>query len=218
MDKFISTALRLVAIFGLAAIGLNILNWKLINKPGALPQMIYDFDIINKAFMHTNIIDMTDIVRQTGGKKKRIEHIIVHHDAYPYGENSWDKVNELHKDKRWGGISYHYFISKSGRIYKNHPDSALTIHAGTDKANAVSIAVCIQGNFNKQTLQGKQKKSLMYVLHKLKNKYPKARILTHKYFKSTSCPGDNISIKELIITSWKPHINHFKNDSSSLSL
>jgi len=177
------------------------------NRLGSFYDFIYQIDVINQHFINDFVVyDMTDIVKQTDRKMLMPEFIIIHHDTYPYIDNSWNSVNELHdKERGWGGIQYHYFISKSGRIYKNHTENNVTIHSGTTEMNHKSIAVCIQGNFDTEFLMGEQKTALSKLLHSLKKKYRTIKIIAHRDVKETSCPGKNIDISDLIELSYKPH-------------
>ena len=209
MDKIHRQIFVLLASVVVILFTIYQVNYKLIlhKNTGELASIIFKIDLINQYFIKKfTVYDMTDIVTQTDKKLSEIKYCIIHHDTYPYDNNSWSSVNEYHdKEKGWGGIQYHYFISKSGCIYKNHSELNKTIHAGSSEYNSKSFAICIQGNFNNEYLAGEQKKSLILLMYDIRSRYKNIKFLTHKDVRETSCPGVNIDLNDLIELSYKPH-------------
>ncbi|MGL5149141.1 MAG: peptidoglycan recognition protein family protein [Clostridium sp.] len=119
--------------------------------------------------------------------------LIIHHTV---GDKlSPEQIHNDHKSKGYDGIGYHYYIRKSGDIYKGRPDEAQGAH--TIGENRKSIAICLEGNFENQKLTDKQEKSLITLSKYLVVKYNLYTIIGHKDAYNTLCPGKNISIESI---------------------
>ncbi len=212
MEKILGKIVILLGTVTISFVLIHYVNFKLTltGSESYFSEKVRQLDIINELRMRSlSIIDMRDITKQGTHMKTTISHIVLHHDNYPYGQdNSWDNVDEYHEGKGWGGIVYHYFVSRSGKVYQNHTDSANTPHAGSRKYNAVSISVCMQGNFETDTLQGEQKRSVIKLLYLLRRRYPDAILVGHREVRPepTACPGRNIDLIKLKEASFQPHI------------
>jgi len=93
------------------------------------------------------------------------------------------------------GIGYHYYVRKDGTIYRGRPED--TVGAHVYGYNSVSIGVCAEGDYTKETMPAPQKEALILLVKDLKKRYPNARIVGHKDLAATACPGGNFPLDEL---------------------
>jgi N-acetyl-anhydromuramyl-L-alanine amidase AmpD len=139
-------------------------------------------------------------------KKEAIKTLVVHHEGV---KTPWvyDTVKRIQKDaafhtyvKNYGHISYHYMIDNVGDIYKCLPETEVGFHAGNLPVNKSSIAICIQGNYQEQTLNSKQKGALADFCTYMFEQRPDLPNLFRKGLKThsevriggTACPGKNV--------------------------
>ena len=126
--------------------------------------------------------------------------IINHHEG---ANNGFEKVNQWHRinPKTWLGeysalgfaIAYHYYISKNGEVHQGRLDREEGAHC--HGLNTQSIGICLQGNFSKELPTEAQRTALRRLLVEKMRKYdiPLKRIVGHRFFASTECPGKNLS-------------------------
>ncbi len=121
------------------------------------------------------------------------QFIILHHRA---GEGDADSIHRSHLERGWAGIGYHFYVRKSGEIFKGRPIGAVGAH--TAGKNSVSIEVCFEGNYE-TTMQMPtlQLKSGRELINYLKTLYPKAELKVHNDFQPTACPGRYFPTKTL---------------------
>lgn len=126
---------------------------------------------------------------------EKIEKIIIHHSATDTG--SAEAYARYHVNKRgWPGIGYHYVIEKDGTIKQTNELDTISYHASSHNTN--SIGICLTGNFDKQTLEEKQKQSLIELIQHLNKTFKKEfPLIGHRDVASKSCPGDNINIEKV---------------------
>ncbi len=117
--------------------------------------------------------------------RKDTELIILHHRA---GEGNAESIHQSHLARGWSGIGYHFYVRKSGEVFKGRPIGAVGAH--TVGKNPVSIGVCFEGNYEADTIMPKaQLKAGRELIGYLKTLYPKAQVAEHKNFQATACPG-----------------------------
>jgi N-acetylmuramoyl-L-alanine amidase len=158
-------------------------------------------DLISQVFFYpSNIVDVSELFGSSyDSLHYQVKYIIVHHDSImSRGENMILDINKYHKyDKGFGTIAYHYYIDANGKIWKLHEHSQKLNHTGNNKLNHSTIAVCLSGNFEKQTLKKKQNSSLVKLLSYLTDTY-NCEIRGHREVnKYTNCPGTHIDLKKL---------------------
>ncbi|HAH06879.1 MAG TPA: hypothetical protein DCM05_10195 [Elusimicrobia bacterium] len=133
------------------------------------------------------------------------ERIIVHHtdilieDAVKLlrGTESWKAsaehakaVQRLHMSVNgWDDVGYHYLVDWEGRILEGRKLDSLGAH--TEDHNPGSIGIAVMGNFEAQHPTRKQLQALRDLADWLSWAYgfPPERILGHKDFNATACPG-----------------------------
>jgi len=130
---------------------------------------------------------------------KDITKIVIHHDAIPNNDRLSDGecLNNIYKEHRsrgWPGASYHFWISKKGKIHQLNTFEDITWHDGVNKD---SIAICLNGwfhaDYNEQPSK-EQLEALKWLLDDLCTNHPEFPasydgIRGHRERKPTACPG-----------------------------
>lgn len=129
-----------------------------------------------------------------------IKELVVHCSATPAGKafHAAD-IDRWHRERGWNGIGYHYVIALDGSIEPGRPVAEVGAHVAGH--NAHSIGICYIGGMNAQntapanTLNSRQAESLKLLLHSLRAKYPKTRILGHRDFPNVhkACPSFDVA-------------------------
>lgn len=133
------------------------------------------------------------------------ERIIVHHTDAPVpdeylalkGTESWKAsadfargIQRLHMSVNgWDDVGYHYLVDWEGRILEGRALDRMGAH--TDGHNEGSIGIAVMGDFETQRPTSKQLQALRDLADWLSWAYAIApeRILGHKDFNATACPG-----------------------------
>lgn len=126
---------------------------------------------------------------------ENIKDLVVHHAAIPLSNNpDIEDIHRIHQGNGWLCVGYHAFIKADGTIQYGRPmDSEGAQSYGH---NHEGLGVCLAGYFHppyndKPTKE--QLKSLPEVLKNWKGKIPqKVRIVGHRDYGGTACPGDNL--------------------------
>jgi len=126
-------------------------------------------------------------------KRSRTDYIALHHAAASTA--SVEAVHNWHLQRGFSGIGYHYYIRKDGTVYRGRPEDAIGAHVYG--YNSVSIGVCAEGDYTKETMPAPQKEALISLVKDLKKRYPNARIVGHKDLVATACPGNNFPLEEM---------------------
>ncbi len=132
-------------------------------------------------------------------KKNVPTKIIVHHTADTLGGPQFEKVNAYHRTLNFPVSSlgyftgYHYLIERDGTVKRARLDSDEGAH--TIGQNTESIGIGLAGHFDYQQPTAEQKRSLGQLCYELSQKYtiPLERIAGHRTYRSTTCPGANLS-------------------------
>lgn len=141
-------------------------------------------------------------------KRKSTKYIIIHHRA---GNGDVQSIHQGHLNNGWSGIGYNFYVRKDGSIYTGRPIDTSGAH--TVDYNSISVGVCFEGDFDKETkMSDAQLKSGQELLAYLKEKYPSAEIKKHRDFNATACPGKNFPFDDVI--NYKPQK---KEDVTSVS-
>ena len=120
--------------------------------------------------------------------------IILHHAEAP--SCSIKDIHEWHKSNGWAGVGYHYFVTKSGKVYKGRPDNAVGSHClGNNKD---TLGICFEGAYNEETMPQVQIQAGRELISYLKAKYNISLVKRHKDLNNTDCPGANFPFAEII--------------------
>ena len=115
---------------------------------------------------------------ELGNKPK---YIIYHHSAS--SNLSAEQIHEMHLQRGWSGIGYHFYIRKDGTIYRGRKEEM--------------IGICLEGNFEDESITYKQMNSLVKLSADMIIKYNIEESEGHKDVYNTLCPGKNFDIKEI---------------------
>ena len=89
----------------------------------------------------------------------------------------------------------HFYIRKNGGVYRGRPIDRVGAHCVG--ANNISLGICFEGNFEKETMPSVQLKAGQELISYLKSMYPNAEIKEHRNFNSTACPGKNFPFEAI---------------------
>jgi len=123
--------------------------------------------------------------------------IVIHHSA----SDDWGQEETIKKFTQWhksrglahdGNPAYHVLIGKDWQALVR-PYDTVGYHSGNWAVNLSSLAICLVGNFDDETLTKYQEKKLSDQIFNWENDYSIKKILFHRDVKPTSCPGKNIT-------------------------
>lgn len=120
--------------------------------------------------------------------------VIIHHSA---GNGTVEAIHNYHASKGWGGIGYHFYVRKDGSVYKGRPTTAVGCHCKAQGKNRVSIGVCFEGDFEKETMSEAQKQAGKELCQYLKDTHKLTKFAKHKDYANTSCCGKNLPFDEI---------------------
>lgn len=151
-----------------------------------------------------NVIKKLPWKRSNGTmNKSKMDTVVIHHSASirPNAYNSLDlykKFAELHINRGFNHIAYHYIIDNIGDVYQCLPEDEVGYHCGNLTINKKSIAIMFDGNMEIQQLTDKQIKSYKELMVWLTTKRPdlpkilRGSVKGHRDIKATACPGKNL--------------------------
>lgn len=160
-------------------------------------------DVLNSIIVKPDIIDVSPLFFSYNSRKESvISSIIVHHDEIKTGTYEHTPIVQIHNyhiEKGIGGFAYHYYIDRHGNVFKTHKHTDVTSHTSNKKYKAVSLSICLQGDFTKEVLKEKQQIELTKLLNYLMNQYDleSSDVFGHKEVNETKCPG-NINLEWII--------------------
>ena len=133
--------------------------------------------------------------------KNEPKYLIVHHEAPPVITDSprFGIVDSYHKTKGFPKSSlgyycgYHYFIEKTGQIWKARQDNEIGAH--TIGYNDKSIGICLAGDFDLEKPSIVQESALQSLLKEKMAYYGilPENIVPHRRFAAKSCYGSNLT-------------------------
>ena len=139
-----------------------------------------------------NIIEKTYELNGTLTKRSKTDKIILHHAVY---NGNVEGIDNMHKNKGWSCIGYHFYVRKDGSIYRGRQEDTIGAHAYG--SNSTSLGICAEGNFEEDIMSAEQKNSIIELVGYLKGKYGISTVIRHKDVGSTACPGKNYPFEEI---------------------
>lgn len=143
-------------------------------------------------------------------KSSDMEGIVIHHSVTPSGGDLDERVRNIqnyHRNTRgWFDVAYSYLIGQDGTVYEGRGSGVQ--QGATNQVNDRFYAVCFIGNYggsctcaNPQidvsgitdVLTEEAKESFRCLRKMLMDEGVGEGLRSHREFKATSCPGDNIS-------------------------
>jgi uncharacterized protein YjdB len=98
-------------------------------------------------------------------------------------------IHQWHLNNGWAGIGYHFYVTKTGKIYRGRPEEAIGAHVLGHNVNSLGIAA--EGKYNTETMPQVQRDAIVKLCKYLRQKYNIANIYGHGEVMSTDCPGQN---------------------------
>ncbi len=128
-------------------------------------------------------------------KRSKTGMVILHHVA---GNGSVEQIHDYHKRVRgWSGIGYHFYVRKDGSVWQGRPIDAVGAH--TLGYNSDSVAVCFEGNFETEQMNGNQASAGAELVAYIRDKYPSVtKVKGHGELKNTACPGKNFPYDKIL--------------------
>ena len=126
----------------------------------------------------------------------RVIWLIQHHMAHP----TWDlrQVHQFHRYVlKWGAIGYNYWIDFDGTTYRTR---GLRRGRHTKGYNECSLGIGYRGDFDKQVMNDAQFQAGVELNQYLLDRFrlPISAIVPHARFGSTTCPGRQFPLQQLI--------------------
>lgn len=143
-------------------------------------------------FEPPHIVDHKSYInyRKRGDTKFIVVHCAATQNKQVY---DWKTIDQMHRQKGWTGIGYHYVIRTDGTIETGRPREALGAHVSG--YNDVSLGICLIGGVDSKgrsidNFTREQKESLRLLIDWLKSFYPDAEVLGHRDFPDVhkDCP------------------------------
>ena len=128
-------------------------------------------------------------------KQTDIKYIVVHCSATrPDQECGVKEIDQMHKDRGWSGIGYHYVVRRDGSIEVGRPLTNAGAHVFG--YNRESWGVCLEGGLDdegnpKANYNGTQLRNLRQLLTTLSIMAPGADVRGHRDF-SPDVNGDGV--------------------------
>ncbi len=123
---------------------------------------------------------------------RKITKIIVHCTAtWPSNCIGITDIDRYHRSRGFDGVGYHFIVRIDGTIECGRPLERIGAHCRGQ--NACSIGVAYVGGLDASgkptdTRTSEQRKALLLLLTKLRQRFPQAAIHSHRDFAATACP------------------------------
>lgn len=110
--------------------------------------------------------------------------IIIHCSATKENQNiTVERIAQMHKERGFNTIGYHYYITKDGVVHKGRPESSTGAHCLGH--NDKSIGICYEGGLDingkaKDTRTSKQKESIIKLIKDIKSRYKIKIVMGHR--------------------------------------
>lgn len=145
--------------------------------------------------MKVQIVEINLKFKSELAKRNRTDYIVLHHADI--SKATVEGIHQIHLNKGWAGIGYHFYVRKDGNVYRGRPRDAIGAHCLN--YNDRSIGICAEGNYeNEQQMPNEQKNAIIALLVELKKIYPPAKIVGHRDLNATACPGKYYPFKEIL--------------------
>lgn len=130
------------------------------------------------------------------------QYIVIHHSATPRDTTGIAGIDAGHKSRGFPRsslgyyVGYHYVILGDGTIVQCRKEDEVGAHAKTtDGMNLKSIGVCLVGNFDEQTPNVEQLKSLAGLIAGIRARHitiPLDKVISHGEVAQTACAGKSL--------------------------
>ena len=149
--------------------------------------------------------------RAAGVTDRAWEFVVVHHTATAAGDVA--SIHAAHRRRRdaagnrWRGVGYHFVVGNG----RGMPDGSVEptfrwrgqlsgAHAGDREGNAAGVGVALIGDFTKTDPTPAQLAAVRRLIAHLRAAYdiPADGVRPHSDFVATACPGDRLSVTDLL--------------------
>lgn len=130
-------------------------------------------------------------------KWEDVKYVVIHHSVTEPTSNpksDVDYIAQLHKNRGWGGIGYHFVITADGMVW--YVGDISTARANVLNMNEKVIGICLVGDFRKYNPTDEQiisahdlSRFLIYDVNALPNLVDWSNLVGHKDLQATECPG-----------------------------
>jgi N-acetylmuramoyl-L-alanine amidase len=122
------------------------------------------------------------IVHHTAVRNPALEHDdLAAESAYMRG------IEQLHLDRGWSAVGYHFVIMPSGRVFEGRPLWALGAHV--EGHNHGTMGIALAGNFEEESPTSAAVQSLQALAQRLTPGGSALTLLPHGDLMETACPG-----------------------------
>jgi len=127
-------------------------------------------------------------------KTTEIKYLVIHHSASIH-EGTPDDIALFHKARGWGGVGYHFIITKDGKVW--YVGDIGTARANVANMNEKVIGICLIGDFTEYLPSDEQIESTHLLCKFLleQPQWPNIKdwddVVGHKELDATACPGDS---------------------------
>jgi uncharacterized protein YbbC (DUF1343 family) len=168
------------------------------------------FTLLQNEVMGLPIIPTNLTFKGPLDSREKTDYIVIHHTAV-LRPHTVQEVHQWHlnrKDEMYG-IAYHYFIKKDGTVFEGRPRDSKG--ALVPCINNRAIGICLEGNFNKETIGAKQWEACVKLAALLEMQY-RAKTHQHREFDNkTSSPGFHFDFEK-----FKSEVRKFKAQTKSI--
>ncbi len=124
------------------------------------------------------------------------KYLVIHHSAGPATQTPTDIANYHINHNGWGGVGYHFIITKDGNVY--YVGDITTARANVANLNEQVIGICLVGDFRNGVGPTTEQINsahllcahLLFKTPELPNINGWEDLVGHKYLNATQCPGD----------------------------
>ena len=139
------------------------------------------------------IIDLGLQFRENHAEGNVPRYMGMHHSG---GIQTVQDYHQMHLNKGWAGLGYHFMVDTDGTIYKGRPVNY--VPAGIENANQDSLQICAIGNFENMTMPDVQREAIKELIAYCKSSYGTISYLCgHKEKMATDCPGSNYPLQTM---------------------
>lgn len=125
----------------------------------------------------------------------QIKYLVIHHSVTKH-EATPDDIALLHKNRGWGGIGYHFVITKDGMVY--YVGDIGTARANVADMNEQVIGICMVGDFTQYLPSDEQIvschllcKFFLFSAPSIPSVNGWEDVVGHKELQATACPGSS---------------------------
>jgi hypothetical protein len=132
-------------------------------------------------------------------RRSELSRLVLHHTAIPdpalagcdpaAEADYMRRIEELHRDRGWRGVGYHFVVMPSGRVYEGRPSWSIGAHASGH--NGDSIGIALAGDFEEGRPEAPAVGALPALAATCEAGTP-IPLVAHGDLAETACPGRHL--------------------------